>query len=139
MCQRVDSQECSASHAEGDRAEDEDERPAVRCRLRSFWRFVTDMLPDYIPQSDPSGHAPCFIALVSLDRLFQEERRSWTIDMQVELALPLSPLLRGVQSFLDRYLQGWHEEDPVVNLSESLAAFKLSQGDVRVQPTKLQS
>ncbi len=51
------------------------------------------------------------------------------IDMQVKLALPLSLLLLGVQAFFDRYLKGQHEEDPVFNLSESLSAFKLSQGD----------
>ena len=125
----VDSQECSASHGEGDEAEDDNERPAVRRRLWTFRRFVTHMLLDYVPQPDPSGHAPCSIALASLDRSFEEERCLCTVDMQIESALPLSPLLLGVQSFLDRYLQDRHEEDLILDLSESLAAFKLSRGD----------
>ena len=41
----------------------------------------------------------------------------------------MSPLLLGVQSFLDRHLQGRREEDPVYDLAESLASFKLSRGD----------
>ena len=91
--QRVDSQEGSASQHEGDEAEDEDKHPAVRHHLCSFRTFVTDMLLDYVPQPDPSGHAPCSIALALLDRSFEEERRSRPIDVQVESALPLSPLL----------------------------------------------
>ena len=69
---------------------------------------------------------PCSIALVLLDRSFEEERRLRAIDVQVEAALPLSPLLLGVQSHLDRHLQGRHMEDPIYDLSESLTAFKLS-------------
>ncbi len=88
----------------------------------SFWRF------DDVPQPDPSGHAPCSIALALLDHSFEEERRSHTIDVQVESALPLSQLLLGVQSFLDRYLHGCHEEDPIFDLSESLAAFSSPEG-----------
>ena len=103
--------------------EDEDERPAVRRRLRSFRLFVSDTLSGYVPQPDPSGHAPCSIVLASLDRPFEEERRFHTIDVQVELALPLGPLLLGVQSSLDRLLQGRRREDPIYDLSESLAAF----------------
>ena len=120
--QRVDNQERSASQHDGEEAEDEDERLAVKHHLCSFRRFVTDTLPDYVPQLDPSGHAPCSIALVSLDRLFEEECHSRTIDVQVESALPLSPLLLGVQTFLHQYLQGRCEEDPVYDLSD----FKLS-------------
>ncbi len=86
--QWVDNQECTASQHEGDKAEDEDEHPAVRQHLHSFWRFVTDTLLEYIPQPDPSGHMPCSIALVSLDLSFEEERRSRMIDVQVESALP---------------------------------------------------
>ncbi len=127
LCQWVDSQEQSASQHEVDEAEDKDKHPAVRCRLRSFRRFVTDTLPDYVPQLDPSGHAPCSIALASLDRFFEQERRSRAIDVQVESALLLSPLLLGVQSYLDRRLQGRREEDPIYDFSESLAAFKRSQ------------
>ncbi len=37
---------CSASHHEGDKAEDEDGHPAVRHHLHSFLRFVMDTLPD---------------------------------------------------------------------------------------------
>ena len=120
LYQCVDNQECLGSHNEGDGAEDEDERPAVRHCLGSFWCFVTDTLPDYILQPDPSGHVPCAIALASLDRLFEGEHRLRTVDMQLESALPLSSLLLGVQSFLDRYLQGRHEEDPGLT-SQSLS------------------
>ncbi len=126
--QWVESQERTASQHDGDEPEDEDERLAVKRHLHSFRRFVTDSLPDYVPQPDPSGHAPCSIALASLDRSFEEERCSHAIDVQVESALPLSPLLLGVQTFLDRYLQGRREEDPIYDLSESLAAFKLWAG-----------
>ena len=124
--QCVDNQEHSASHHEGDEAEDQDEHPAVRGHLHSFWCFAMDMLPDYVPQPDPSGHMPCSIALVLLDLSFKEEHHSCTIDVQIKSALPLSLLLLVLQSFLDRYLQGQREEDPVFDLSESLAAFKLS-------------
>ncbi len=54
LCQRVDSQECSASQHEGDEAEDEDECPTVKHHLCSFQCFVTDMLKDYVPHPDPS-------------------------------------------------------------------------------------
>ena len=91
-----------------------------------FWRFVTDTMPDYVPQPDPSGHTSCPIALALLDCSFEEEHHSRAIDVQVESVLPLSPLLLGVQSSLDKSLQGRHEEDPVFDLSESLMAFKLS-------------
>ncbi len=63
------------------------------------------------------------IALASLDSLFEEDRRLCTIDVQVESALPLTSLLLGAQSFLDRYLQGCHEKDPIYDLPESLTAF----------------
>ena len=36
----------------------------------------------------------------------------------------------GVQSFLDQNFQGHHEMDPVFDHSESLKAFRLSQGDL---------
>ena len=124
--QCVDNQEHSASHVYGDEAEDENEHPAVMQHLHSFQRFVMDMLPDFLPPPDPSSHTPCSITLASLDCLFEEERCSRTIDMQVESVLPLSLVLLGVQSFLDRYLQGRCEEDPVFDLSKSLVAFKLS-------------
>ncbi len=90
---------------------------------------MADTLLDYVPQPDPSGHMPCSIALASLDRSFEEERRSRALDVQVESALPLSPVLLGVQTFLDRHLQGRREEDPIYDLSESLVSFKLSRGD----------
>ena len=120
----MDSQEHLASHAEGDEAEDEDEdeNPTIRCRLYCFQRFITATLLDYVPQPDPSGHVPCSIRVACLDCSFEEEHRSCTIDVQEKSALRLSPLLA-------RYLQGQREEDPVFNLSESLVAFKLSQGD----------
>ena len=88
-----------------------------------------DMLSDYIPQVDPSGHTSCYIALVSLDCSFEEECHSRTIDVQVESALPLSPFLLGIQTFLDRNLQGRHEEDLIFDLSDSLVALKLSPED----------
>ena len=97
MHQCVDSQERSASQHEGDEAQYEDKHLVVRHRLRSFWRFVLDTLLDYVPQPDPSGHAPCSIALALLDCSFEEERRSRMINVQVESVLPLSPLLLGVQ------------------------------------------
>ncbi len=60
-------------------------------------------------------------------RIGEEEHRSHIIDVQIESALPFSPLLLGVQSFLDSHLQGWRKKDHIYNLSEFLAAFKLSQ------------
>ncbi len=66
-CQQIDSQECSAVHAEGNDGEDEDECPAVKRHLCSFYQFVLDMLPDSTPRPDPSGHATCPINLASLD------------------------------------------------------------------------
>ncbi len=84
------------------------------------------MLLDYVPKPDPSGHAPCSIALASLDHSFEEKRHSCTVDVQVDLALPLSPLLLGIQTFLDQHLHSCHEEDLIYYLSESLTAFKLS-------------
>ena len=65
---------------------------------------------------------PCSIALASVDRSFEEERHSCTIDLQVMLVLPLGP-------FLDCHLQSCCKEDPVYDLSESLTAFKLSCRD----------
>ncbi len=118
----VASQEHSASHNDGDEAEDEDKHLAVGCRLHSFRRYVSDLLLDYVPQPDPSGHAPCSIVQASLDCYFEEEYCSHTIDLHVESALPLSPLLLGMQASLDRYLQDHCEEVPVSDLSESLAA-----------------
>ncbi len=129
LCQCVDSQECLASHNDGDEAEEEDEHPVVGHHLHKFWRFITDTLLDYVPQLDPSGHAPCSIMLASLDHSFQEEHRSCTIDLQVQSALPLGPLLLGVQSFLDHYLLGHCAEDPVYDVSGSLTALKLSHGN----------
>ena len=49
-----------------------------------------------------------------------------TVNLQVESALPLSPLLLGVQFYMDRYFQGCREEDPVFDISGSLIAFKRS-------------
>ena len=49
----------------------------------------------------PSGHAPCSIALALLDWSFEEVCHSHTIDLQVKSALPLIPLLLGVQLYLD--------------------------------------
>ena len=40
------------SHNDSDKAKDEDEHPAVRRHLRSLQRFVTDMLPEHVPQLD---------------------------------------------------------------------------------------
>ncbi len=84
LCQRVDSHKRSASQHDGEEAEDEDKHPAVRRCLRSSRCFVMDTLPDYIPKPVPAGHAPCFIVLASLDRLFEEEHRSCAIDVQVK-------------------------------------------------------
>ena len=74
--QCVDNQEHMASQHEEDEVEDKDERPAVRRHLRSFRGFVTYMLPDYVPQLDPSGQAPCSIAPALLDHSLEEERPS---------------------------------------------------------------
>ena len=88
------------------------------------------MLPDYFPWLDPSGHAPCSIALASLDHLFEEECRSQMIGMEVELALPLGWFLLGVQSFLGRHLQGRRED----LFFESLVAFlALLRGSARAK------
>ena len=84
--QCMDNQERSASHNDGDEAEDKDEHPAIRRHLRSFWCFVTDTLSDYVLEPDPLGHAPCSIALAMLDHSFEEEHRSHTINLKVELA-----------------------------------------------------
>ena len=78
--QHVNSQEYSASHEDDDKAEDEVKHLAVRRCLHSFQCFIMDMLPDYVPQPDPSGHAPCLIALTSLDGSFEEEHHTCTID-----------------------------------------------------------
>ena len=72
MCQCVDNKKHSASQHESDEAEDEDKHPVIRSRLRSFRHFITDTLPDYVPQPDPSGHMPYSIALALLDRFFEE-------------------------------------------------------------------
>ena len=58
---------------------------------------VSDTLADYVPQLDPSGHTPCSIALALLDRSFEEDPHLCTVDLQVESALPLSPLFRAIE------------------------------------------
>ena len=63
--------------------------------------------------------------MVLLDCSFEEECHSRAIDVQVELVLPLNPLLLGIQTFLDWYLQGRRAEDYLYDLSESLVAFKI--------------
>ena len=50
----------------GEKAEDKDKHPAVNRYLCSVRRFVSDRLPDYMPQPDTSGHAPCSITLALL-------------------------------------------------------------------------
>ena len=78
--QRVDIQERSPSQNDGDEAEDKDGCLEVRCHLHSYWLFITDLLLEYIPQSDPSGHSKCSIALTSLDRSIEEECHLCTIE-----------------------------------------------------------
>ncbi len=128
--QRVEEQDArsSARQAEEDAGE-EDERPAVARRLRSFRRFVTESLPDYVAQPDPADSGSCSLALASLDRSFEEDRRSRAVDQMVESALPLSPLLVGAQQALDRHLQGRAPDVPLYSVSEPLSSFRLHRGD----------
>ena len=97
--------------------EKDDDHRAVRQCLWSFCRFVSDSLSDNVLQPDHLGVESCSITLESLDRSFEEERRTHMLDLQVESVLPLSHLVVGVQSYLDRYLQGCQEEDPVYDVT----------------------
>ena len=73
-----------------------------------------------MPQPVSLGNGLCYIALASLGSSFKEGG-SCTVDTQVESVLPVSPLLLRIHSYLDHYLQGRWEEDPVYYLSESLS------------------
>ena len=52
--QDVDLQAHSMAYTEGKEGEDKYEHPAIKRHLHSFRHFVSDMLPYYTPQLNPS-------------------------------------------------------------------------------------
>ena len=122
------SQEAAQARNEDAGSDDEEvEKSASKRRMRAFRRFVGEILPGYVPQPDPDTLGSHGIALSNLDASFDEERRATKVEHLLDSALPLSPLLGGIQNHLDRFLQGSELPQQLYCLDRPLSEFNLSR------------